>query len=699
MSKLYFNSFVSFAQIPEGHAFCVQSLLTSFFEEKHGSHLRLGGLHIRQQEVMDLMAIATEYQATEKVESLDLSQNGFFDENAGCLINLLFRLPYLKEFDLSKNCFSLEAIRRFEQHCHTIEGVTEVERSDEQIISVYSDDHLRLAINLSKQQSIGHFDNKLQGELTYKREDLLDENLTRDKAQLQIQLEGDDSDRMEFERNKGGLQTKVDTLQAQVEALKKAVSNADRSNEQIQLEHHSPAAKFREMADKVYSLMDTLRLNQVDLKKRETQNKGQDKKLAAMEKHVNNVNAKLTMEKDATDIAAEETQRVEKIADEKRRQTRKTEEQITSIQKQQEKLERDAQEMAEKVAILQQQNRHFSNKVDGQEEDKNSLKIELQSVAEKCTAIQKTNAEIAEEVESQQAVLQVCKETYNKLQGELTYMKREDLLDENGRKRPILIQANDSNLLERLRINEFLYEAQQQRNPVPMLVEKVAVLLELIHTAQSQADQYLGDLSKSNGLAIALRQKNVALFESVSMFEAFKTQAVIKFIRNFFEAGHCSHLRLDGLYVTEHEVMDLMAIATEYQATEKVQSVNLADCGFLDENAGCLINLLFGLPYLKEFDLSKNCFSLEAIRRFEQQCRTMEGVTNVMRSAEQIISVHSGNQLRLAINLSDQKSPDTRPVHFYLLVIICRLSISNLFIFCILFIARPTRCLIWYKKM
>ena len=45
------------------------------------------------------------------------------------------------------------------------------------------------------------------------------------------------------------------------------------------------------------------------------------------------------------------------------------------------------------------------------------------------------------------------------MRAELEYVKREDVLDESGRQRPILIQSNESNLLEKLHINEFLYEA------------------------------------------------------------------------------------------------------------------------------------------------------------------------------------------------------------------------------------------------
>ena len=49
----------------------------------------------------------------------------------------------------------------------------------------------------------------------------------------------------------------------QVDALRKALSSSERANEGLQEDNRQSAEKFREMADKVYALMDALRLNQV----------------------------------------------------------------------------------------------------------------------------------------------------------------------------------------------------------------------------------------------------------------------------------------------------------------------------------------------------------------------------------------------------------------------------------------------------
>merc|ERR1711953_1289405 len=106
------------------------------------------------------------------------------------------------------------------------------------------------------------------------------------------------------------------------------------------------------------------------------------------------------------------------------------------------------------------------------------------------------------------------------VKAELDYIKREDMLDETGRTKPILIES-ESKLIDRLQINEFLFSAQQARNPVPMLVEKVSHILEMLRTAQTQADLYLQDLQRSNIMLTALRQKNMVLHEKVQLCETW----------------------------------------------------------------------------------------------------------------------------------------------------------------------------------
>eukprot|EP00435_Cladocopium_sp_Y103_P010222 s352_g2.t1 len=119
---------------------------------------------------------------------------------------------------------------------------------------------------------------------------------------LRKQLEGDEESRTTFERARSQLEMTIESLEVQVDTLKKALSTAERANEQLQEENRTTADRCRETADKVYALMDSLRLNQVELKKLEAENAARDKKLLALERQTQNLQAKISMEIDAKAI-------------------------------------------------------------------------------------------------------------------------------------------------------------------------------------------------------------------------------------------------------------------------------------------------------------------------------------------------------------------------------------------------------------
>ena len=95
-------------------------------------------------------------------------------------------------------------------------------------------------------------------------------------------------------------------------------------------------------------------------------------------------------------------------------------------------------------------------------------------------------------------------------------------------------------------------------------------------------------------------------------FEAFKTKALMQYIRNFFEDGDCSNLVLDGLYVDEKEINDMLVLAHEYNMTNDVKTIQLSDCGLLDEHSMTVINILFKLPYFSNQTFFFKMYSLIA---------------------------------------------------------------------------------------
>lgn len=236
----------------------------------------------------------------------------------------------------------------------------------------------------------------------------------------------------------------------------------------------------------VYGLMDSLRLNQVELKRMEAENNAKNKKFGNTEKLIANVQSKVSMELDAKNIAEQEKRDADQESALLKKKNKKIEESIATAQNVQEAVGRHIIELNEQINALQTQNAYLASRIDGQEEEKNSLKAEIKKGTDRFSEMTRTNNLLREEIDKLDLNLAELRETVVNLRAELDYVKREDVLDETGRQRPILIQSNESTLLEKLQVNEFLYEAQQNKNPVPSLVEKLAQLLELLHTSQGR---------------------------------------------------------------------------------------------------------------------------------------------------------------------------------------------------------------------
>mmetsp|Transcript_124273 Transcript_124273/g.397848 ORF Transcript_124273/g.397848 Transcript_124273/m.397848 type:complete len:930 (-) Transcript_124273:181-2970(-) len=486
---------------------------------------------------------------------------------------------------------------------------------------------------------------------------LLKEEVEKVRAEidnLRKLLEGDEDGRNTFERARSQVELQIEGLEVQADTLKKALSSAERANEQLQDENKGSADRCRETADKVYALMDSLRLNQVELKKVEAENGARDKKILSLERQTQNLQAKISMECDAKVLAEQERKEAEQEAVVLKKKNKVIESGVSTAQVAQEKAEKEIVVMNEAVAHQQTQNAYLASRIDGQEEEKNTLKAEISKSSTKSGALVADNTQLRDEIDRLEEEVATCQHDLVSYRQELEYIKREDVLDDAGRQRPVLIQSNDSDLLEKLQVNEFLYEAQQARNPVPPMIEKIAQILAMLHEGQGRADQYLADLSKSNGLVTALRQRNMALYSRTQMFESFKTRALLRYVMNLIEGELATDLYLDGLSFGPREINEMLQLIPRYDASDKIFVISLIDNGLDDDSINMLLQLVYSLPYLRRLDLKRNCFTTEGIRKFEEQVKMMEGITSIIKTADGVLNVHSGNQLRLAVDISEQ---------------------------------------------
>jgi len=518
-----------------------------------------------------------------------------------------------------------------------------------QALQVVDAKNLEYLNRINKQETR---EQQLQAETNSLQEQV--EQVRMDIDQLRKQLEGDEEGRGMFERARSQIELTIEGLEVQADTLKKALSTAERANEQMQEENRTSADRCRETADKVYALMDSLRLNQVELKKLEAENGIKDKKMLSLERQTQNLQAKISMECDAKVLAEQERKEAEQEAVVLKKKNKKIEEAVTAAQQAQERAEKEIAEYSDKVSSAQTQNAYLASRIDGQEEEKSALKSEIKKMADRSAHLVAENTQVRDEIDRFEEEAAAAHADLEALRRELEYIKREDVLDDAGRQRPILIQSNDSDLVEKLQINEFLYEAQQARNPVPPMIEKIAQLLALLHEGQGRADAYLADLSKSNGLVSALRQRNMALFSKTQMFESFKTRALMRYVMNLIEGEHTNNLHLDGLSFGIREINEMLQMLPRYEAHDSIFTITLIDNALDDEAVNLLVQIVYALPYLRRLDIRRNCISPEGVKRIEDQLKIMEGITGVIKTAEGALNVHSGNQLRLVVDVGEQ---------------------------------------------
>mmetsp|Transcript_50668 Transcript_50668/g.82233 ORF Transcript_50668/g.82233 Transcript_50668/m.82233 type:complete len:842 (+) Transcript_50668:105-2630(+) len=497
--------------------------------------------------------------------------------------------------------------------------------------------------------------------------DTLDE-LTVQKKGIKMQLDMDVDVRDKWVQSKAEVERRKDALDKMVEALRQALRAAEDQNQKMQGENRSGGDNFRQLGDKVYALMDQLRQHQMDLKKSESTGLEKKKKIEVLDKQAQALQQFLQMEVDSKLAAEAEARNAAQMQALLQKKNKMLEEALQLALKAQEKVEKRLMELREKAEALQTQNEYLATRIDGNEEDKGALRYELRRGEDELRHATSTNGQLVQTHSETEDKYNDVEAEKAAVKAELDYIKREDMLDESGRTKPILIES-DSKLIERLQVNEFLYSAQQARNPVPMLVEKISHILEMLHTAQTQADLYLQDLQRSNTMLTALRSKNMNLYEKVQMCETWKMRALLKIASNEFEMrqtvkGHMkakdSHaLYLDGLQYTNKELIELKKVITNYMKQDLVKEIRLQD-NSLDRTAVPLIcDLIDMCPYLQRIDIKRNKLDDKALQEIQTYIERIPGVTSITKDpATGDLRAKSGNQVRMIVSLEDQSPPD-----------------------------------------
>ena len=249
----------------------------------------------------------------------------------------------------------------------------------------------------------------------------------------------------------------------------------------------------------------------------------------------------------------------------------------------------------------------------------------------------------------------------------LDYTRRKRIPDSQA---TVLIDS-DSSLLETLQINAFLRHAQTQAYPLPVMVEKLAELLNLLASSRCQSDKALSILQERNSEATALRQVSTNIEEERYRLVTFKAGSLEKCIENqIIGSKDTTDLVLDNCSITENELKLVTKAIAQLDGAEKVTSLSLRQNLLDDLSIGDMKEVIHTLPYLSRLDLFGNFFSGDSLTSIQSIVRSIEGITDCSIKFESsspdrisaLVVGNSGKMVRLTVDMRQQRIPASKPI-------------------------------------
>ena len=498
---------------------------------------------------------------------------------------------------------------------------------------------------------------KLTAELVALKDRVAEEGA--DQTRLETILRGSSVEHDNMTRQMTELATQLSARQEMNATVKEAISDVTSQVSRSRQAFQDTAKLLKDGASNVYSLSEQLRIVQLHRKRKIDDAVERKQRIDEVESEAATIISKVVTEAEEHVKAVYHAKKAEQLLSLLRKKFKQLEDTSLLAQKAFEKVERDYHEVKDKGEVISTQNTYLSLRVESIEEDKGVLKQEVKKTQLQAAEVEGQLKAVQSKVHDQTTILATLEADCAKIQADLDYIKREDLLDTSGRVKPLLIESTSdaSGLVDKLHINEFLVQAQSiPKEAVTMLIEKIAHLLELVHNAQTQAEQYLADLTRSNSFVTQLREKNKAATEEVDAAESFVVMALSTFMRNsLLKAQAPNNLYLANLGYTADHVNELLGLVKSLTqpALVKVERLSLRSNKCNDAAVDSLLQIMKLCPNMREIDLSGNRLTLAGVNAVAAALSQVEGVTGVLRDEKRIVA-SSGTQLRYLVHVEGQ---------------------------------------------
>ncbi len=482
----------------------------------------------------------------------------------------------------------------------------------------------------------------------------------RELMRLTAILDSSASEQESYVKHKTELERKLEMRRAQNAKTKELIDDAQLQVNRMREAFNETGRALRDSSTNIYALTDQLRMLQLQRKTRVDITADRRRLIDKLDKESQRLAQKLAIETEAHTFATAELRKSQQLVNLLKKKLKQLDEAALLAQRAAEKADRDLVEAKDKGEALTVQNAYLASRIEASEEDIGTVKTDVRAIDKEGVGSVEQRKAVERKLSDLMDELDKIEQESARLQADLDYVKREDLLDDTGRVKPLLIEedANKSGLVGKLRVNEFLIKAQREpKQAMSLLIEKIAQILELIHGAQVQSDQYLSDLNRSNGYVTQIRDKNRVLYDDINTLETFRSQALVRFIANSLLSLPKPNLYLASLGYSYIELNELVALLeSNPEQAAKVERVSLRDNKLDVQSVAPIKDIISAALYLRELDLRENNFSDDDIHAIYVHLQSIDGITGVSKDDNRIIA-SSGPQLRLLMLVGNQTVP------------------------------------------
>lgn len=512
-------------------------------------------------------------------------------------------------------------------------------------------------------------------------------------VELETQLQFEARIKQNLEETNKDLQLECNNANSANRDLQAKIDRSEKERLRMESEARDSAEQLREMAEKVFQLLERLKLAELGKTKAMEALKKKELDMVALQKK----NARLIKESTEEGRARVKAELDVKVLQDQVRAIKKHNAQLTQKSKEEAharvKAVEENDQLKEKMTVVESRLSFLLNKVQADEEarviqseDRKKLEAQVQTLTAKCEEFHHKLSETGESNRIITQAMRLKQEELNEItmKYELLYKESEsrdanedrggggggedmtgakagapDDIDNvrlnEGRGRfyvEVKTIGGGSMLLLRGRkplyrewmdkqcVNDFLKRCQKTTRFRDMIIEKIASLYGLLMVEEEEKNKIIVEVQSRDKLIDHLQKKLIYVQDCLATEEDAKRRMLLRYIHAIKEQAASSTDGLGGvLQLPESNVSDeeIHALAALLRNNMSIEELNLRGNNISDDGARALAAVLSGRSGLRTVDLRGNRIGKSAIRILAEALERAERVRHVY--------VHAGGKI------------------------------------------------------